>query len=149
MAAVGGRRQHREERGVARIVDLLLAVRKEASRLAYEISASSSHAIAFGVNRHDGQNQSFAASCTTRGSRAEVIVPKLAAPRVATGAPKFTVFSRLKTSTRSSTERSRPTGTRRIIARSTSRYDGPRTGLREADPIVNWLAMANAAVLNQ
>src|SRR4029453_904917 len=32
---------------------------------------------------------------------------------------------------------------------STSRYDGPRTGLREADPIVNGLASANAAVLNQ
>jgi len=43
----------------------------------------------------------------------------------------------LKTSNRSSIARSPPTPTRRISAKSTSRYDGPRTGLREADPIVN------------
>src|SRR5262245_29394675 len=37
---------------------------------------------------------------------------------------------------------------RRITDRSTSLYVGPRTGFREADPIVNWLAIANADVLN-
>ena len=47
------------------------------------------------------------------------------------------MFSRLNTSTRSSIACRAPIGTRRISARSTSRYDGPRTGLREADPIVN------------
>ena len=41
-----------------------------------------------------------------------------------------------------------PIGTRRISARSTSRYEGPRTGLRDDDPIVNWGATANADVLN-
>ena len=40
------------------------------------------------------ENQSFAASCTTRGSSAVVIVPKLAGPSCAAGAPKFVVFSR-------------------------------------------------------
>src|SRR5262245_60961113 len=83
------------------------------------------------------QNQNFAASCTTRGSSAVVIVPKLAGPSCAAGAPKFTVFSRLNTSRRSSIARSAPKPTRRITARSTSWYDGPRTGLREADPMVN------------
>ena len=83
------------------------------------------------------QNQNFAASCTTLGSRAVVIVPKLAGPSCAAGAPKFAVFSRLNTSKRSSIARSPPNLTLRITARSTSWYVGPRTGLREADPIVN------------
>src|SRR4029450_319986 len=83
------------------------------------------------------QNQNFAASCTTRGSSAVVIVPKLAGPNCAAGGPKFAVFSRLNTSARSSIARSPPEPTRRITARSTSRYDGPLTALRGADPIVN------------
>src|SRR5262245_41243138 len=95
------------------------------------------------------QNQNFAASCTTRGSSAVVIVPKLAGPSCAAGAPKFVVFSRLNTSRRSSIARSPLKPTRRITAKSTSRYEGPRTGLRDADPIVNGLAVANAVVLNQ
>ena len=66
-----------------------------------------------------------------------MIVPKLAGPSCAAGAPKFAVFSRLNTSRRSSIARAPPSPTRRITARSTSWYDGPRTGLREADPIVN------------
>lgn len=44
------------------------------------------------------QNQNFAANCTTRGSSADVIVPKLAGPTCAAGAPTLAVFSRLKTS---------------------------------------------------
>ena len=48
------------------------------------------------------------------------IVPKLAGPNCAAGAPKFVVFSRLNTSKRNSTERSPPNPTRRITARSTS-----------------------------
>src|SRR4051812_20910026 len=37
---------------------------------------------------------------------------------------------------------------RRITERSTFRYDGPRTGLRDADPMVKIGASAKAAVLN-
>jgi hypothetical protein len=66
-----------------------------------------------------------------------VIVPKLAGPSCAAGAPKFVVFRRLNTSNRSSNARSPPTTMRRITERSKSLYVGPRTGLREADPIVN------------
>src|SRR5258708_34928810 len=36
----------------------------------------------------------------------------------------------------------------RASATSTLRYDGPRTGLRDAEPIVNGGATAKAAVLN-
>src|SRR5262245_19995482 len=90
------------------------------------------------------QNQNFAASCTTRGSRAVVIVPKLAGPNPPDGGPKFVVFSRLNTSSRSSIARSPPNPTRRITARSTSLYVGPLTGLREADRIVDELTSANA-----
>ena len=88
-------------------------------------------------SRATGQNQNFAASCTTRGSSAVVIVPKLAGPSCAAGAPRFAVFARLKTSSRSSIARPPPTPTRRITAKSTSRTTGPRTGLREAEPMVN------------
>ena len=35
-----------------------------------------------------------------------------------------------------------------MSAKSTSRYEGPRTGLRDAEPIVNTGATAKAAVLN-
>ena len=59
-------------------------------------------------SRSRGQNQNFAASCITRGSSAVVIVPKLAGPTCAAGAPTFTVFRRLKTSNRSSIARSPP-----------------------------------------
>jgi hypothetical protein len=48
------------------------------------------------------QNTNFSASWMTRGSSAVVIVPKFAAPSTAFGAPKFDVFSRLKTSARTS-----------------------------------------------
>src|SRR5262245_48513624 len=95
------------------------------------------------------QNRNFTASCTTRGSSAAVIVPKLAAPATAAGAPNAGVLSRLNTSARTSTDRLAPAGMRRINAKSTLRYDGPRTGLRDAEPIVNCGAMANADVLNQ
>src|SRR5436309_9624789 len=77
------------------------------------------------------------------------MVPKFAAPWTAAGAPKFGVFRRLNTSTRASMVLRPPTDTRRMTARSTLRYDGPRTGFREDDPIVNGGAAANAAVSNQ
>src|SRR5581483_10245486 len=77
------------------------------------------------------------------------MVPKFAAPRTAAGAPKFGVFRRLNTSARISTARPGPAGTRRMRARSTLRYAGPRTGFRDADPSVNCGATAKAAVLNQ
>src|SRR5262249_40563892 len=91
----------------------------------------------------------FAASWTTRGSRALVIVPKFAAPQTAAGAPKWGVFRRSKTSARISIALPCRIGTRRVSARSTLEYDGPRTGFRLADPIVNCGATAKALVLNQ
>src|ERR1700730_16458379 len=90
----------------------------------------------------------FSASCATRGSIAEVIVPKFAAPCTAAGAPKFGVFTRLKTSARTSMARLEPRGIRRMTAKSTLRYEGPRTGFREAEPRVNCGDAAKAAVLN-
>src|SRR2546428_11293444 len=96
----------------------------------------------------DGQNRSFTAIWTTRGSNAVVIVPKFAAPNTAFGAPRFGVFSRLKTSARTSITRLAPRAMRRMSARSTSRYEGPRTGFRDDEPIVNCGATAKAAVLN-
>src|SRR5204862_2572251 len=94
------------------------------------------------------QKINFSASCTTRGSNAEVIVPKLADPCTAFGAPKFGVFNRLKISARTSIARLGPKGIRRMSAKSTSRYEGPRTGFREAEPRVNCGDAAKAAVLN-
>src|SRR3989442_1415953 len=79
------------------------------------------------------QKTNFVASWTTRGSSAVVIVPKFAAPNTAFGAPKFGVFSRLKTSARTSSDAPARMGTRRMSARSTFRYDGPRIGFRDAD----------------
>src|SRR6267142_922931 len=37
---------------------------------------------------------------------------------------------------------------RRVSARSTSRYEGPRIGFRDAEPIVKMGALTKAAVLN-
>src|SRR5262249_33615650 len=91
----------------------------------------------------------FTASCATRGSSADVTVPKFAAPATAFGAPKFGVFSRLKISPRSSIARGPAIRIRRVSATSTSRYDGPRTGFRDAVPSVNGPAGTKAAVLNQ
>src|SRR5438132_8064644 len=84
----------------------------------------------------------------TRGSSAVVIVPKFAAPTTAAGAPNCGVLNRLKISARSSTAFV-AIGKRRITARSTCRYDGLRTGLREADPISYCGVTAKALVLNQ
>src|SRR3989442_13192358 len=94
------------------------------------------------------QNSTFTASCTTRGSPAVVIVPKSAAPNTALGLPSGGVLSRLNASARSSSAVPAPTGTRRLNARSTFLNAGPRTGVRDAEPSVNWGAAPKAAVLN-
>src|SRR5581483_12245948 len=94
------------------------------------------------------QKRNLTASWTTRGSPAVVIVPKFAAPSTAAGAPNGGVLRRLNASARSSTA-VRPAGIRRTTARSTSRYEGPRRGLRDAVPRAKAGAASKAAVLNQ
>src|SRR3954447_6275696 len=85
----------------------------------------------------------------TRGSPAEMIVPKLAAPRTAAGAPKDGVLSRLNASARSSIDRDPGSRTRRAKPTSTLRHEGPRTGVRDALPSVNCGATVNAVTSNQ
>src|SRR5262245_44361376 len=85
----------------------------------------------------------------TRGSPAAVIVPKAAAPKVPFGAPRKGVFVRLKNSARNSSALLAGSCTRRMRAMSRFRYPGPRTGLRELVPIVNWGAVQNTLVSNQ
>ena len=80
---------------------------------------------------------------------AGLAVPKFEAPLTAAGAPRFTVFNRLKISARTSIALPALIGMRRTTEKSISRYDGPRTGLREAFPIVNASGVEKAAVLNQ
>src|SRR5262245_31364816 len=84
----------------------------------------------------------------TRGSPAVVIVPKLEAPSTAFGLPNGGVLRRLTASARNSTSGPTEIGIRRLSARSTFLYDGPRTGFRDAVPSVKGPACWNAAVLN-
>jgi hypothetical protein len=70
------------------------------------------------AKRSPRQKRTLSASCTTRGSPAEVIVPNAADPKTPFGAPSGGVFVTLNTSARSSSERLVPRRTRRIKARS-------------------------------
>ena len=96
------------------------------------------------------QNSNFTANCATRGSSAVVIVPKFAAPATAVRRAEVRRCSdRLKISARSSIARSRDQSARAASARDRRRGTTARvTGLRDAEPIVNTGATANAAVLN-
>src|SRR5918999_816000 len=85
----------------------------------------------------------------TRGSPAVGMLPNSADPATSLGFPSGGVFSRLDTSARNSIAPPLRSGRRRLSDRSTLRYDGPRTGLRDDVPSVNCGAIANAAVLNQ
>src|SRR5437764_413440 len=98
--------------------------------------------------RHQAVSIRLRSTAANAAANGVVIVPQLAAPATALGVPRLGVFRRLKTSARTSIARLAPTDTRRMSATSTFRYDGPRTGFRDADPIVNGCAMAKAAVLN-
>ena len=78
-----------------------------------------------------------------------MIVPKFAAPSLRGRRPEIHGVQQVE-HLRAQFDRPTAAGrTSRISARSTSRYVGPRTGFRDAVPSENWLAVANAAVLNQ
>ncbi len=73
--------------------------------------------------------------------------PKAAVPKLPLGWAKAGVLVRLKSSARNSRTVFSAKVVRLMRLRSQSRKAGPRTGLREALPIVNWGAVAKAEVL--
>src|SRR5215469_14342073 len=88
------------------------------------------------------------ASCMTLGSVVVlVMLPNAAEPKLPFGWLNAGVLVTLNNSARNSM----PVSRNRVVcftrARSRSRYAGPRTGLRDADPRVNCGAVANAAIL--
>src|SRR5690242_19806025 len=85
----------------------------------------------------------------TRGSPAEVIEEKPGVPNATLGAPSGGVLVKLKHSARNSRLARSRIESRFIRAISASLKPGPRTGLRELVPKVNWGATVKAPVSNQ
>ena len=88
------------------------------------------------------------ANCNTRGSVAVlVMLPNAGEPKLPFGCENSGVFVTLKISPRNS----KSVSPRRVRcftkAKSRSRYAGPRTGFRDALPMVNCGAVAKALVL--
>src|SRR3989442_4062843 len=99
-----------------------------------------------GVVSPRNQKCTFNASCSTRGSPADVIDPKPGEPKTVLGFPSGGELVKLKASARNSTAIFSLRGILFSRPRSRFRSPGPRTGFLELFPSVNCAASTNASV---